>query len=81
MDRVLAAHKGAILGIDWIVGGERGNLRSWVCTGGVDRAVKACNYRDVGNELITKCCVLGMGCVGVGYTKYTTSHPAYTPSS
>jgi WD40 repeat protein len=54
MDRVLAAHKGAILGMDWVVGSERGNQRSWVCTGGVDGAVKVCNYCHVANEPTNK---------------------------
>ena len=46
MDRVLAAYKGAILGMDWVVGGDRGSQRSWL--GGVDRAIKVCEVRRYG---------------------------------
>jgi hypothetical protein len=50
MDRVLAAHRGPILGMDWVVGGERGEQRSWVCTGGLDRAVKVCDMLWYGRQ-------------------------------
>lgn len=39
MDKAPVAHRGAILGMDWIIStGEDG--KGWVCTGGQDRTVK-----------------------------------------
>jgi WD40 repeat protein len=39
LDRVPVAHRGAILGMDWIGPGEEDG-RAWLCTGGLDRTVK-----------------------------------------
>lgn len=40
LGRLTAAHKGAILGMDWVMDSDPGSSKSWMCTGGVDRAVK-----------------------------------------
>jgi WD repeat-containing protein 24 len=45
LDRVGAAHKGAILGLEWLPSGGKGG-NGWLATGGMDKTVKVSHQCD-----------------------------------
>lgn len=73
LGRLTAAHRGAILGIDWVMDSESGASRSWLCTGGVDRAVivSISRHSQFPLDLIIFC--IGVGNDSLGHAFRATS--------